>query len=94
MGDKKLYLVVKQDTVLQATGYFVFAKDQEDAKDQVAQGYYIEETATTTLDTLETETKDVTEINQAEFGGLINEGIRNQRTSSGLHAVRTGRKRT
>lgn len=62
VADLKLYLVTKQDTVLQATGYLVRAKDEAGAKDSVAKGMYIEETATVTLDLLDTETKDVTEI--------------------------------
>jgi hypothetical protein len=91
--DKRLFLVVKQDTVLQATGYFVFAEDQDKAKALVDKGFYIEETATTQLDLLETETTSITEINQEQFGGIGNEGSRDQGTSSRLHGVSSRRER-
>ena len=60
----KLYLVTKEDTVLQATSYLVRAYDEDHARSLVDGGMYIEETATATMDTLETKTVDVTEINE------------------------------
>lgn len=61
-----LFLVTKQDTILQATGYLVRADDAEHAKETVTKGFYIEETNTVTLDTLTSEDVDVTEI--SEYG--------------------------
>ena len=64
MAATKLFLVVVQDTVLQATGYLIRAHDEADAKELQAAGMYIEETATTTLDTIDSSVVDVTEINE------------------------------
>ena len=62
MAATKLFLVVVQGTVLQATGYLIRAQDEEDAQALQAAGMYIEETKTDILDTLETNVVDVTEI--------------------------------
>lgn len=59
---KTLWLVVKEDTVLQATGYLVRATNAEAAVAFVNDGRYIEETKTETLDTLSSHTASVTEI--------------------------------
>ena len=61
---RKTFLVVKQDTVLQATGYIVQAQDVEDAKALVNEGFYMEETKAEVLDTLESVIVDVTEIGE------------------------------
>jgi len=65
-AESKLWLVVKEDTVLQATGYLVRATTAEDANNYVNDGRYIEETKTETLDTITTRTASITEI--AEIG--------------------------
>lgn len=57
-----LFLVIKEDTVLQVTGYLVRANDQDHAIATVNAGMYIEETAPDTIDTLETRTVSAEEI--------------------------------
>jgi hypothetical protein len=69
-----LFLVTKHDTIIQATGYLVRADDAEKAKESVTQGFYIEETATVTLDTLTSEDVDVTEISEYGTGQERNAG--------------------
>jgi len=61
------FLVTKKDTVLQSTGYLVQATDAENAVALVNDGRYIEETATVTLDLLDTETTEAIEI--SEYAG-------------------------
>lgn len=69
MGDAtKLYLVIKEDTVLQGTGYLVRAASKEKASEYVDKGMYIEETRTEVLDTLDSQTKDVLEISDSAEG--------------------------
>lgn len=62
MAATKLFLVVKQDTVIQATTYLVRAADTDDALEYVEAGMYIEETKPETLDTLGTVTVSVEEV--------------------------------
>lgn len=68
MAATKLFLVIKQDVVVQATSYLVRAHDEDHAKSLVDNGMYIEETKPETLDTLESETVNVTEINPEGIG--------------------------
>lgn len=68
---KKLFLVTKQDTVLQATGYFVRAVDEKEAEAYVKEGMYIEETSTVTLDTLDSTTKDIVAIHEDGNGQAL-----------------------
>ena len=62
MSADKLWLVVKQDMVLTATGYIVRAHDADDAAATVDAGMYIEETRSEVLDTIESKTVEVVEI--------------------------------
>jgi hypothetical protein len=64
MGTTKLWLVVKQDTIITATGYIVRAHSAEDAEASVNAGMYIEETKAEVLDNIESTTVDVVEIAQ------------------------------
>jgi hypothetical protein len=68
MAATKLFLVVVQDTVLQATGYLIRAADEDDARSCLAAGMYIEETKPEILDTLDTNIVDVTEISEKATG--------------------------
>lgn len=61
MGSK-LFLVVKQDTTIQVTGYLVRAHDEEQARQYVDDGMYIEETSSEVVDTVESTTVQVEEI--------------------------------
>jgi hypothetical protein len=58
----KLFLVVKNDVVVQATTYLVRAHDESHAKECVDSGMYIEETRPEVLDLLESQTVSVEEI--------------------------------
>lgn len=62
MAATKLFLVTKEDNVVQVTGYLVRAHDKEHAMNLVDAGMYIEETKPETVDTLSSETKTVEEI--------------------------------
>jgi hypothetical protein len=62
MAAPKLFIVVKNDTVIQATSYIVRAYDETHAKDLVDSGMYIEETKPETLDTIDSETVNVEEL--------------------------------
>lgn len=62
MSAPKLFIVVKNDTVIQATSYVVRAYDETHAKDLVNSGMYIEETKPETMDTLHSETVSVEEL--------------------------------
>lgn len=67
----KLYLVTVQDTVLQSTGYFIRAENEAQARELQKNGMYMEETSTITLDTLETEVKDVVMITESAEGQAL-----------------------
>lgn len=62
MAATKLFLVVKNDTVIQATTYLVRAHDCDHAKNLVDAGMYIEETKPETVDTIESFTTNVEQI--------------------------------
>lgn len=62
MAANKLFLVTKQDTVIQMTTYLVRAQDKGDALNLVDAGMYIEETKPETMDTLGTVTTGIEEI--------------------------------
>jgi hypothetical protein len=68
MAATKLFLVVKTDTVIQATSYLVRAHDADHAKDLIDAGMYIEETKPETLDTIASETSQVTELQEHGIG--------------------------
>lgn len=68
MAGTKLFLVVKSDTVIQATTYLVRAHDCDHAKDLIDAGMYIEETKPEVMETLESQTVSVEEINQEGVG--------------------------
>lgn len=68
MAATKLFLVVKTDTVIQATSYLVRAHDKDDAKALVDAGMYIEETRPEVLDVLESETNQVVELQEQGVG--------------------------
>jgi hypothetical protein len=62
MAGNRIFIVVKNDTVIQSTGYIVRAHDQDDATALVNAGMYIEETSSEVLDTIDSETVIVEEI--------------------------------
>ncbi len=62
MSASKLFIVTKQDTIVQMTGYLVRANDETEARDLVSAGMYIEETKTETMELLETFTASVEEV--------------------------------
>lgn len=68
MAATKLFLVVKNDTVIQATTYLVRAHDCDHAKNLVDAGMYIEETKPETMDTIDSMTVIVEEIQSEGIG--------------------------
>jgi len=62
MAETKLFLVTKEDTIVQVSTYLVRAYDEEMARSFVDSGMFIEESAPTTLETLESHTRSVEEI--------------------------------
>lgn len=57
-----LYIVTKQDTVVQVTSYIVRARDQQHAERLVNDGQYIEETKPETVDHVDTDLVSVEEL--------------------------------
>jgi hypothetical protein len=62
MAAKRIFVVTKRDTVEQVRDYIVRAHDKDHAKQCVDAGMFVMEGEPETVDTLDSETLDVTEI--------------------------------
>ena len=62
MAASDFYIVLVEDQVVQVTSYIVRANDEEQARQLVASGVYAFESDTETVDTINSEIKNVEKI--------------------------------
>jgi len=79
MGETRLFVVAKKDTVVQMREYLVRAKNPAHAQECVNQGFFICETEAETMELVDTETTACEEVRMDIFDDQAGSSPKNMR---------------